>query len=94
LVSTKKYINDQFLLTLDDDLNHFLAKSTTICKKEFTKIGVDNSVESPTPTKFFIILNFLNEHSSSMVPLLNHSTAHPPTTPLHWPLAVPNAYMA
>jgi hypothetical protein len=29
-----------------------------------------------------------------MVPLLNHSTAHPPTTPLHWPLAVPNAYMA
>jgi hypothetical protein len=66
LISTKKYTNGKFLLTPDDDLNYFLAKSTTTCRKEFTKIGVGNSVEWPTPTKFFIILEFLNEHSSSM----------------------------
>ena len=59
LIANKKYLSDQFLLTPDDDLNHFLAKSTIICRREFTKIGVDKSGEPARPTKLFIILELI-----------------------------------
>lgn len=77
LIANKKYLSDQFLLTPDDDLNYFLAKSTTICRREFTKIGVGKSGEPARPAKLFIILEFLDEHSYSLTLLLNQIAAPP-----------------
>jgi len=64
LIANRKYLSDQFLLTI-------------ICRREFTKIGVDKSGEPATPTKLFIILEFLDDHSYPLTLLLYQISAPP-----------------
>ena len=94
LTGTKKYLSDQFLLTPDDDLNYFLAKSTIICRREFTKIGVHkvgSQQHQQNSSSFWSSWMSIHIHWHFRYTGLQH---HPPIIPFNWPLAVQNACIA
>lgn len=58
-------------------IDYALIRSTTMCSTDFAGIRVDGTGEWATPTKFYLILQFLNEHLSSLTRLHNKQAILP-----------------